>query len=233
VTPDDFNKELLVIGGTNPAGQPFLRLVDGRREQTWVAGGLKLKYVGHTDEDGTEHGEEGLIVEQWRSPEFLAQTGRFPEARGLTTTTTTFACRSCGSSVPHRPGTEDMDVERECPACGSRRVSPAYEREEDLDLLPPLPAEGHYDYFLRMTDEQLQKRAGEFLDTVREVWAFQRLPLKEQNRLIDEQQEKVKLARAKAEKKRRDDLWGFDPDDLVLVTNSAGHQQYVKRKKEI
>jgi DNA-directed RNA polymerase subunit RPC12/RpoP len=233
VTPDDFNKELERIAGTNLYGQPLLRLVDGRTEQAWVAGMMRFKYLGRTDEDGTEHGEEGCIIEQWRSAEFLAATGRFPEARGLTTTTVTFSCRSCGSVVPHRPGSEEVDTERECPACGSKRVSPVYEREEDFDLLPTLPAEGHYDYFLRVSDEQLRERAGEVLETVRAVWAFQCLPLREQNRLIDEHEEQVRKRRAKAERERRNAEWGFDPDDYVLVTNSAGHQQFVRKRKEI
>lgn len=188
MTPQEFNDELVRIAERNRDGGPMLRLVDGRREQTWVAGGWKLKYVGRTDEDGTEHGEEGFIIEQWRSPEFLASVGRF----------TAFRHDSDGSEVVRE-----------------------------------MPSEGHYDYFLRMSDEQLRDRAGEFLETVRAVWAFQRLPLREQNRLIDEHEEEVKKRRAAAEKKRLNDLWGFDMDSLVLVTNSAGKRQYVKRKREI
>jgi hypothetical protein len=188
VTPDDFNKELERIAGTNLYGQPLLRLVDGRTEQTWVAGGWKLKYVGRTDDDGTEHGEEGFIIEQWRSPEFLAASGRFTD---------------------HRRDTDGSEVIRE------------------------MPSEGFYDYFLRVTDEQLRERAGEALETVRAVWAFQCLPLREQNRLIDEHEEQVKKRRAKAERERRNKEWGFDPDDYVLVETSAGKQQYVKRKREI
>jgi hypothetical protein len=188
MTPQEFSDELIRIAGRNGDGLPLLKLVDGRKEQAWTAGEWKLKYVGRTDEDGTEHGEEGYIIEQWRSPEFLAASGRF---------------------TTHRHDTDGSEVIRE------------------------MPSEGFYDYFLRLSDEQLRDRAGEFLETVREVWAFQKLPLREQNRLIDEHQERVRQARAAAEKKRRDDMWGFDLDQLVLVTNSAGRQQYVKRKREI
>lgn len=188
MTPEEFNDELVRIAGRNGEGLPLLKLVDGRREQTWVAGGWKPKYVARTDDDGTEHGEEGYIIEQWRSPEFLAASGRFTD---------------------HRHDADGSEVIRE------------------------MPSEGHYDYFLRVSDEQLRDRAGEALETVRQVWAFQKLPLAEQNRLIDEHQERVKEARRKAGRKRRNDLWGFDPDDFVLVQNSAGHQQFVRRKREI
>lgn len=188
MTPQEFNTELLRIAGRNGDGQPLLKLVDGRREQVWVAGGWKLKYVGNTDEDGTEHGEEGYVIEQWRSPEFLAASGRFTDNR------------------------HDAD--------GS-------------EVIREMPSEGHYDYFLRLTDEQLRNRAGEVLETVKAVWAVQRLPLREQNRLIDEHQERVRQARQKAERARRNNLWGFDPDDYVLVETSAGRQQYVRKPREI
>jgi hypothetical protein len=81
MTFDEFNQELARLAGRTLLGQPRLRMIDASRETVWEAGCQRIKYVGHVAEDGTEVGEDRYIVEIWRSPEFLAASGRFTDQR--------------------------------------------------------------------------------------------------------------------------------------------------------
>jgi hypothetical protein len=99
----------------------------------------------------THLGERKFIVERWRSPEFLKRTGRFQQIRDDGTVYRYFACRNCGERVPTPEGTNDSDIERICPLCDSKRVSPVDYREEgDGRLMRELPREGCYDFFMRL-----------------------------------------------------------------------------------
>src|SRR5205085_7819924 len=68
-------------------------------------------------------GERRFIVEIWRSPEFLARSGRYQQLSDNGDTLTYFQCRGCGERVQVPMGTENLDIERVCPSCNSKRVS--------------------------------------------------------------------------------------------------------------
>lgn len=106
------------------------------------------KYTGQI-----QLGERRIIIEQWRSPEFLARSGRYQETMLLDPGKTYewYFCRNCNwSLVCNGPDTEPQP----CPRCGSHRYYQRTHREEgDGRLLRSFPREGCYDYFLRLENE--------------------------------------------------------------------------------
>jgi hypothetical protein len=188
VTLSELNDELIRIAGRNGDGQPHLRAVDGQRETPWMAGKQRIKYLDHITDDGTEVGQECVVVEIWRSPEFLAASGRFTEQRFDT---------------------------------------------DGSEIVRAMPSDGHYDYMLRVPWPDVANRAGEVLVTAQDIWAFQRLSLREQNALIDQHEQRVRTERAKRAREARNNLWGYNPDEWRWVATSAGRLRHEKKGREI
>ena len=222
MTPEEFQAELARIGGTNPFGQPVLKLVDGRTEEKWEAGGWVLKYpvvtsrrqgFEYRDDEGRlqfvedpkdvppgklcvdayrqeERGEEVMIVERWRSAEFLARTGRFRDRRD----------------------------------------------EDGSELLPELPSEGHYDFFVRLQrpDGTPHPADREALEMVEALWKYEHsTTLSERNRHAREAFEAEGRERAAKVRGQWNDLWGFDPDDYRQVVTSAGRTKFEKKARHV
>jgi hypothetical protein len=222
--PQEFIDGLTAIGGLNPFGQPMLRCVDGEREETWEAGGWHLKYTVLTpsrtvyeyrDGEGKpqlasgpdavpagrifvqrEHqdevGEERLIIERWRSAEFLAKSGRFSEL-----------------------------IRRDA---------------DGTELLRELPAEGHYDFFMRLQRQDGTPHPPDdaALEMVRALWKYeQSTTVAEREMHLREDRERKASAAEKANKERMNTLWGFDADSYQIIQGSDGHQKIVERKREI
>ena len=97
-------------------------------------------------------GERRIIIEQWRSPEFLARSGRYHAnmLRDPDKTYQWFFCKACDVQL-----FVGNDGPEPCEKCGSKR---SYLREIRVEgegkLLRSFPHEGSYDYFLRLENER-------------------------------------------------------------------------------
>jgi hypothetical protein len=124
---------------------------------------------------GSTHlGERRFIVERWRSAEFLAKSGRYQQTVDADDISTWYYCKNCGEGVPVQPGTENLDVQRTCRKCHSRRVSLREERQSGQGvLLNSLPERGCYDFFYRIEElgGTFHPPDGRSLEAVRQLWA--------------------------------------------------------------
>lgn len=167
-------------------------------------------------------GERRLIIEQWRSAEFLAQSGRYQNLRDPDQTLRHFECRACGERVPVNKAAMELDVERICIHCGSKRVSPVDERiEGDGRLLRKIPPEGVYDFFYRVETSNGKPREidSEVLDEIAAQWAFQQKPLAEKNQIYAQQDSDERIRQRKAAQARMDERWSLD--NLMTRRNAA------------
>jgi hypothetical protein len=154
----------------------------------------------------THLGERRFFIEQWRSAEFLQRSGRFKQVHDSDNVSVWFACRNCHSIVPTAPETVNLDIERICPSCGSRRVSPVEHRESgEGRLLRDLPREGCYDYFLR-----LQRKDGSYhppnqraLDSVRMLWNKNQRSFSEKDAEINQSRQRDQ----QAARQQRKEVW--------------------------
>lgn len=72
-----FEKQLERIAGKNPHGRPMLQLVWGVTHRDPMSTDPDaIKYLDFIRE-GKQYGERRFFVEIWRSPEFLARSGRY------------------------------------------------------------------------------------------------------------------------------------------------------------
>jgi len=96
-------------------------------------------------------GERRIIIERWRSPEFLARCGRYRRQmlRDPDTVYQWFFCKACDAQL-----FVGENGPAPCMKCGARR---SYLREVRLEgdgqLLRSFPHEGCYDYFLRLENQ--------------------------------------------------------------------------------
>ena len=91
-------------------------------------------------------GQRRIVIEQWRSPEFLAHSGRYQEnmLRDSGSVQQFFFCKACDS-----PLLVGNDGPNPCPKCESKRSYMREVREEgEGKLLRSFPSEGCYDCFL-------------------------------------------------------------------------------------
>jgi hypothetical protein len=101
--------------------------------------------------EAVQLGERKIIIERWRSAEFLARCGRYRAnmLRDPDKTYQWFFCKACNAVL-----TVGDDGPRPCPQCGSKR---SYLRELRIDgegkLLRSFPHEGCYDFFVRLENE--------------------------------------------------------------------------------
>ena len=222
MNPSDFQRELTRIAGLNPFGLPVLRLVDGEKEVEWIAGCKRLKYplTSIPRERHCYRDDEGNV----RS---VARVDDVPEEKF-----------SWVEQTEDERGEERQIVERWRSAEFLAASGRFRQRRDDdgTELLPELPPEGHYDFFMR-----LQRPNGEphpadegALEMVRALWAYEHsTTLSERNQHAKDALEAEMKERDATIRKRKNDLWGFDPDEYVRVITSAGHQRFEKKAREI
>ena len=75
-----FRKQLVKIAGKNPHGKPNLQMVWGVTHTDPMQIGDYIKYEDFREDD-KQYGERRWIIEIWRSPEFLAKSGRYQETK--------------------------------------------------------------------------------------------------------------------------------------------------------
>lgn len=105
------------------------------------------KYNGEDDGSGyVQLGQRRIIIEQWRSPAFLARSRRYSATmlREPDSVQEFFFCKPCGDE-PLLVGDDGPDP---CQKCGSTRHYVREVRETGEKLLRSFPSEGCYDCFL-------------------------------------------------------------------------------------
>nr|AUN37432.1 hypothetical protein [uncultured bacterium] len=120
--------------------------------------------------EAVQLGERRIIIERWRSAEFLAQTGRFHKnfLRDPGKTYEWFFCKACDAQL-----LVGEDGPKPCAQCGSKR---SYQREQRMEgegkLLRDFPHEGTYDFFHRIEtpDEQAAPPDGRALQVIEAAW---------------------------------------------------------------
>jgi hypothetical protein len=129
--------------------------------------------------EAVQLGERRIIVEQWRSPEFLARSSRYlPHMlRDPDTVKQFFFCKACqapltmqydvsgGAATPRGPG--------KCAQCGSSRSYMCEARfEGDGKLLREFPEHGCYDFFLRLENSlgEPMEADGHALGWIERLW---------------------------------------------------------------
>ena len=161
----------------------------------------------------THLGERRFVVERWRSPEFLKATGRYQQTSDNGQTLTYFQCRNCGERVIPIQGTVNQDIERYCPSCHSKRISPVDIREEgEGQLLRSLPREGCYDLFMRLEwDDTKTFRPADAraLADIGQQWEWQQKSASERTSTV---REAARKAAANIRQRQRE-IW--HPDNLM------------------
>jgi hypothetical protein len=138
------------------------------------------KYNG--DGDYVQLGQRRIIIEQWRSPEFLARSRRYTASmqRDPGSVQEFFFCKNCGDE----PLLVGNDGPNPCAKCGSTRSYIREVREEgDGKLLRSFPSEGCYDCFLILENSEGGPMAPDAnaLGWIEKLWSEQKeKSLKEQ-----------------------------------------------------
>lgn len=160
----------------------------------------------------THLGERRFIVEVWHPAEFLARTGRYRETHDTGDSYQTISCRNCGGRM-RETGREDEKV---CVGCGSRRQSVVEHREiKGERLLNDLPAEGCYDFFMRLElpgDKFRPADASALADIARE-WEERQKPFKEKNAAVLKQRGREADLKARRKAAHLESVW--HPDNLM------------------
>lgn len=157
-----------------------------------------IKYLDFT-RHGRQYGERRWVIEIWRSPEFLERSGRYKIIHDSDTVTEFYFCTACGTEIKASPATLQLlgDVPP-CLSCGSRRHRTELIRETGKgQLLQEFPAEGCYDFWLRLerADYSYHAPDAEAVKAVEAIWQFELLPQNQRNLLA---QADAQLERRKA-----------------------------------
>ena len=123
--------------------------------------------------DATELGERRWIIEQWRSSEFMARSGRYTEGtvRDNGASTDFVFCKGCDAEL-----SIDKDPGKPCPDCGSFRTYIKTEREDGHGkLLHTNPTEGVYDFFCRLENQLNEPLDADehALKLIEQLWRYQ------------------------------------------------------------
>lgn len=164
-------------------------------------------------------GERRWVIEVWRSAEFLARSDRYRQTHDTGDSEIRISCRNCGGQM-RRTGNED---ERVCIVCGSKRQSIVETREiKNERLLRDLPAEGCYDYFLRLetADGFYRPADAGSLNIIRLVWAHTQKSQQEKNRLYLKQKEAEAQQALASKRERHDYIWSDDFKEEKYVSSS-------------
>lgn len=169
-----------------------------RMDQVPAAVLLAVPKYGHI-----ELGQRRIIIENWRSAAFLAQSRRYTDTarRDQDTVKEFFFCASCHNPIEAKPEVlQHLGGTPPCAACGSKRSYVEMARfEGDGRLLRSAPEEGVYDCFLilenalgepmepdghaltlieaswqKFTSQTMRERINDMLDTVEPQYDLQR-----------------------------------------------------------
>jgi hypothetical protein len=194
-----FRKQLERIGGKNPHGQPNLKMIWGATHQDPMQVDKGIKYLDFIGKDGIQLGERRFIIEIWRSPEFLVRSGRYKVLSDSGTVKDFYFCKGC-----HAELAMSIDGPERCRSCGSVRNYLRQIREDgEGQLLCDFPAEGCYDYWLRLERANLTYHPpdDEILNIARALWAWELTPQNKRDEL--EQADREIARRQELEELRR------------------------------
>lgn len=186
-TLDWFDRELVRIAGRNKFGGPNLRRVWGVTHVDPVSYEPNtIKYLDFTHR-GVQYGERRHVIEIHRSPEFLERSGRYKVLNDPDTVVEFYFCANCNAEIKASPATLQLlgDVPP-CLSCGSKRHRTELIREMGKgQLLQEFPAEGCYDYWLRLerADYSYHPLDAEAVKAVEHIWQFELLPENKRNEL--------------------------------------------------
>lgn len=194
-----FRKELERIGGKNPHGRPKLQLIWGPTHEDPMQADHGIKYLDFVDKNGVQFGERRFFIEIWRSPEFLVRSGRYKVLSDSGTVKDFYFCKGC-----HAELAMVADGPERCSKCGSVRNYLRQVRESgEGRLLCDFPAEGCYDYWLRLERANLTYHPpdNEILTIARALWEWELVPQNQRNAL--EQADRERARRFELEEMRR------------------------------
>lgn len=160
----------------------------------------------------THLGERKFVVEQWRSADFLARSGRYRETHDTGEGYQTVACRNCGGRM-QETGRED---ERACVECGSRRQSVVEHREIKSErLLNDLPAEGCYDFFMRLElpGDKFRPADAVALADIEREWRERQKPFAEKHATITRRRGQEADLKKRRKAAHLESVW--HPDNLL------------------
>lgn len=180
-----FKRQLKRIAGRNRFGGLNLELrwgVDYIDPMSYAPDTIKYLDFTHF---GRQYGERRWIIEIWRSPEFLERSGRYKILNDPDTVTEFYFCVACGDEIQVSPATLQLlgDVPP-CLSCGSKRHRTELIREMGKgQLLQEFPAEGCYDYWLRLerADYSYHPPDAEAIKAIEHIWQFELLPENKRN----------------------------------------------------
>jgi hypothetical protein len=126
-------------------------------------------------------------------------------------------------------------------AASGRYQAETRQDEDGTKLLKSLPADGCYDYWLRL--ELIDRETGDHfycpldhpqaLETVRALWRWEQAPQSQRDDLERANRERERRQHIEVKRRQRNDLWGFDPDLFIPETASDGTMRFVRRRVEI
>jgi hypothetical protein len=175
-----FRRQLEKIAGKNPHGKPILQMVWGPTHIDPMSADKNIKYVDFVH--GKEQmGERRFFIEIWRSPDFLVRSGRYKVLSDPGTVKDFYFCKGCHAELSLGP-----DGPIRCPKCGSSRSYNRQVRDSgEGRLLCDFPAEGCYDYWLRLERANLtyHEPDNEALAVCRALWQWELTPQNERDAL--------------------------------------------------
>lgn len=179
-----FRRQLAKIGGKNRFGRANLEMRWGPTYEDPMGMDNQIKYL---DDVGFYLGERRWFLEIWRSPEFLQRSGRYKIIHDSDTVQEFYFCRACQTEIPCDPQTlAVLGSVPPCPKCGSNRSRIEMVREMGKgQLLQEFPAEGCYDYWLRLERANLTYLEPNqmCLDIAKALWEWELTPQGERDAL--------------------------------------------------
>lgn len=187
-----FERELVRIAGLNRFGKPNLVLRWGPTYRDPMSSDTEqIKYLDFVH-NGVQLGERRFFIETHRTPEFLVKSGRYRSLNEPDEVHDFYFCKACDGELKLAGG--------ELPpcACGSTRTYMRQSRKAgEGQLLRPFPAEGCYDYWLRLERANLTYHPpdGEALEVIRALWEWEQTPqnqrdaLEQANREVERRRE--------------------------------------------
>lgn len=175
-----FRRQLKRIAGKNPFGGLNLELrwgVDYVDPMAYEPNTIKYLDFSHF---GKQYGERRWIIEIWRSPEFLNRSGRYKVINDPDTVVERYFCKACDTEIQASSATlQLLGAVPPCPKCGSSRSRTEMIREMGKgQLLQEFPAQGCYDYWLRLERADLSYHPPdtEAIKAVETIWHFELSP---------------------------------------------------------
>lgn len=194
-----FRKQLKRIAGKNPHGEAILQMRWGPTYEDPMQEDHGIKYLDFIGKEGIQLGERRFILEIWRSPEFLVRSGRYKVLSDPGSVRDFYFCKGCHGELAMA-----ADGPERCRKCGSVRNYLRQVREDgDGRLLCDFPAEGCFDYWLRLERANLTYHPPDnsILEIARALWEWELTPQNQRDAL--EQADREMARRKEIEEMRR------------------------------